>query len=91
MARATLTLYRAYVATRDATQVLAARLSDGGERELDLSGIPSEEVSGFIQRHKNHFPAMRRQLPERVMIQENRRSSSGRCCATRSAMCPPRE
>jgi predicted transcriptional regulator/transcriptional regulator with XRE-family HTH domain len=58
MARATLTLYRAYVATRDATQALAMRLSDGGRGELDLSGIPSEEVSDFMQRHRNHFPAI---------------------------------
>ena len=58
MARATLTLYRTYVATREATQALASRVNEGGREDLNLAAIPTEEVSDFIQRHKNHFPVI---------------------------------
>ncbi|MFO0615963.1 MAG: short-chain fatty acyl-CoA regulator family protein [Polyangiaceae bacterium] len=55
MARATLTLYRAYVAARDATHALANRLSEDEASSVDRPDLPTEEVSDFIQRHKNHF------------------------------------
>lgn len=59
VARAILTLYRAYVSSRDSTTALAARFSD----DESLSGIsaqnlPSEEVSDLIQGALNHFPIL---------------------------------
>ena len=59
MARAMLTLYRAYRGERAERVALAERVTD-----LDALGdsapaqAPSEEVSDFIQEHGNHFPAL---------------------------------
>ena len=55
-ARAVLTLYRSYVATRESVSTLAERLT--GEESvsgLDPSRLPSEEVTDLIQRHANYF------------------------------------
>ncbi len=56
MARATLTLYRAYLATRDTNHALASRLESPSA--IESSTLPSEQVGDFIQRHMNHFPAL---------------------------------
>jgi predicted transcriptional regulator/DNA-binding XRE family transcriptional regulator len=57
--RAVLTLYRAYQAARQSTEHLSARLSDDHEfTGVDLSRLPSEQVSDLIQRHMNHFPEL---------------------------------
>jgi predicted transcriptional regulator/transcriptional regulator with XRE-family HTH domain len=59
VARATLALYRAYVSARDNAQMLAGRLAgEGGAAGVDNGGLPSEEVSDFVQRHLNHFPSL---------------------------------
>jgi len=59
-ARALLTLYRAFVATRDHSHALAARLSEEGAALAPNAGLPTEEVSDLIQRHSNHFPELER-------------------------------
>jgi len=57
--RAVLLLYRAYQSARQSTENLSARLSDDQELTgVDLSKIPSEQVSDLIQRHMNHFPEL---------------------------------
>jgi predicted transcriptional regulator/transcriptional regulator with XRE-family HTH domain len=62
-ARAVLGLYRAYQAARETADDLSSRLSDG-ESLLGADGahasshIPSEEVSDYLQRTGNHFPAL---------------------------------
>src|SRR5262249_14109336 len=57
--RAVLLLYRAYQSARQATENLSARLSEDQELTgVDLSKIPSEQVSDLIQRHLNHFPEL---------------------------------
>src|SRR6185436_4821304 len=59
VARAVLTLYRSFVATRESVSTLAERLSgDEGHAGLDLSRLPSEEVSDLVQRHMNYFPEL---------------------------------
>ncbi len=58
VARAVLTLYRAYVSARDSARALAGRLSEDGVAAMKPSGMPTEEVSDFLQRHGNHFPAL---------------------------------
>jgi predicted transcriptional regulator/transcriptional regulator with XRE-family HTH domain len=57
-ARAVLALYQAYRAAREASDTLAATLSDGDLAGIDSSHLPTEEVSDFIQRHMNHFPEL---------------------------------
>ncbi len=61
-ARGLLTLYRAYRAYRDARSAaedLAAKVSEGQDLlGLDRTRLPSEEVNDFIQRARNHFPAL---------------------------------
>ncbi len=57
-ARAVLKLYQAYRATREASDTLAATLSEGGLEGVDSSHLPTEEVSDLIQRHMNHFPEL---------------------------------
>jgi predicted transcriptional regulator/transcriptional regulator with XRE-family HTH domain len=57
-ARAVLTLYRAYRAAREASDTLAATLSDGDLEGVDSSHLPTEEVSDLIQRHMNFFPEL---------------------------------
>ncbi len=57
--RAVLTLYRAYQGTRQSTENLSAQLSEDQEfTGVDLSKLPSEQVSDLIQRHMNHFPEL---------------------------------
>jgi predicted transcriptional regulator/transcriptional regulator with XRE-family HTH domain len=56
--RAVITLYQAYRAAREAADTLTAKLSDGDLEGVDSSHLPTEEVSDFIQRHGNHFPAL---------------------------------
>jgi len=57
-ARAVLGLYQAYRAAREASDTLAATLSDGDLAGVDSSHLPTEEVSDLIQRHMNHFPEL---------------------------------
>ncbi|BDG05372.1 helix-turn-helix domain-containing protein [Anaeromyxobacter oryzae] len=57
-ARAVLTLYQAYRAAREASDTLAATLSDGDLEGVDSSHLPTEEVSDLIQRHGNYFPEL---------------------------------
>src|SRR5512133_2100301 len=57
-ARAVLSLYQAYRAAREASDTLAATLSDGDLEGVDSSHLPTEEVSDLIQRHMNHFPEL---------------------------------
>ena len=57
-ARAVLALYQAYRAAREASDTLAATLSDGDLEGVDSSHLPTEEVSDLIQRNMNHFPEL---------------------------------
>src|SRR6266545_554321 len=57
-ARAILSLYQAYRAAREASDTLAATLSDGDLEGVDSSHLPTEEVSDLIQRNMNHFPEL---------------------------------
>jgi predicted transcriptional regulator/transcriptional regulator with XRE-family HTH domain len=57
-ARAVLALYQAYRAAREASDTLAATLSDGDLEGVDSSHLPTEEVSDLLQRHMNHFPEL---------------------------------
>jgi predicted transcriptional regulator len=57
-ARAVLALYQAYRAAREASDTLAATLSDGDLEGVDSSHLPTEEVSDLIQRHMNCFPEL---------------------------------
>ena len=55
-ARAVLKLYRAYQDARTTANDLSSRVyEDEGRGDVDLAGLPSEEVSDFIQRAQNHF------------------------------------
>jgi predicted transcriptional regulator/transcriptional regulator with XRE-family HTH domain len=59
LARATLTLYRAYRSARESAAGLALKLTEGEDiASLDRSRLPNEEVSDLIQRHGNHFPEL---------------------------------
>src|SRR2546422_11778161 len=59
VARALLDLYHAYQGARTSAGILSERLSEGQElKGVDISRLPSEEVSDFIQRHMNYFPAL---------------------------------
>ncbi len=57
-ARAVLALYQAYRSAREASDTLAATLSEGDLEGVDSSHLPTEEVSDLIQRHMNHFPEL---------------------------------
>src|SRR6185436_13752574 len=59
VARALISLYRAYRSANAVTDALSARLFEG-EREgrAGLSHVSSEEVSDLIQQHMNHFPEL---------------------------------
>ncbi|MBI4168336.1 MAG: DUF2083 domain-containing protein [Acidobacteria bacterium] len=55
-ARALLSLYHAYQGARSSAEVLSERLSEGQElKGIEISRLPSEEVSDFIQQHMNYF------------------------------------
>ena len=57
VARAFLNLYHAYQGARSSAEILSERLSEGQElKGIEISRLPSEEVSDFIQRHMNYFP-----------------------------------
>lgn len=62
VARAALTLFRAWKAARDQIETLAASAAMGqseGSADLALSNrLPAEEVSDALQRFDNHFPAL---------------------------------
>lgn len=56
-AQAVAHLYQAYRTVRDSARTLAARLSeDLALPGFDRAGLPSEQVSDFIQRNWNYFP-----------------------------------
>lgn len=57
--RAVLTLYQGYAAARTSAGELVERMARS-EQGLgaDLSRIPSEEVSAFLERRQNHFPQL---------------------------------
>jgi hypothetical protein len=57
-ARAVVRLYQAFRAAREASDTLAATLSDGDLAGVDSSHLPTEEVSDLVQRHVNHFPEL---------------------------------
>ena len=60
-ARAVLSLYRAYQASRAQVDDLSSRLSDAGEAagaQGQSAHLPSEEVTDMIQRASNHFPEL---------------------------------
>ncbi|KAA3611431.1 MAG: XRE family transcriptional regulator [Planctomycetota bacterium] len=58
-AKAFLKLYRAFRATREDHQTLAARVEDGADLSgFDALRLPSQEVSDLIQMHNNHFPSL---------------------------------
>jgi predicted transcriptional regulator/DNA-binding XRE family transcriptional regulator len=57
-ARAIVALYQAYRAAREASDTLAATLSEGDLEGVDSSHLPTEEVSDLIQRHVNYVPEL---------------------------------
>jgi predicted transcriptional regulator/transcriptional regulator with XRE-family HTH domain len=57
-ARAVVALYQAYRASREASDTLAATLSEGDLEGVDSSHLPTEEVSDLLQRHMNCFPEL---------------------------------
>ncbi len=62
VARAVLTLYRAYRESKESVQTLTGRLSDGDDLSgVERSRLPSEEVSDLIQRRQNYFPELEEQ------------------------------
>lgn len=65
VARAVLSLYRAYHDERAERQALAERVTDiDSSSENPSSRLPSEAVSDFVQEHRNHFPDMERGADE---------------------------
>jgi predicted transcriptional regulator/DNA-binding XRE family transcriptional regulator len=59
VARGVLTLYRAYLTARAERRALVERVTDiDAALESDPARLPSEEVSDFLQEHRNHFPAL---------------------------------
>ena len=59
LAKAVLSLYRAYRDTRESTETLSERLEGGeGVAGMEPTRLPTEEVSDLIQRHMNHFPTL---------------------------------
>jgi hypothetical protein len=70
VARAVVRLHQAYATTRTSLETLGGRLL---EDQQDLGGVDrarlsSEQVSDFIQRHGNYFPALEA-AAERLMIE----------------------
>ncbi|MBL8681096.1 MAG: DUF2083 domain-containing protein [Myxococcales bacterium] len=59
LARAMLSLYRAYEETRERVDNLASRVSDGEDGGSGRALLaPSEEVNDLVQRQGNYFPAL---------------------------------
>ena len=57
-ARAVLSLYRAYRASKETADDLSSRIAERDEGPVSMTQLPSEEVSDLIQRHSNHFPSL---------------------------------
>ncbi|MFO0665790.1 MAG: short-chain fatty acyl-CoA regulator family protein [Polyangiaceae bacterium] len=58
IARAVLSLYRAYQTARSRSDELVSQLSEGQDKGVSAGAhLPNEEVSDFIQRKRNYFPA----------------------------------
>lgn len=56
VARAVLSLYQGYVAARDSANALVEKMTGSGEGlGVDLSRLPSEEVTALIEHHNNYF------------------------------------
>lgn len=58
IARAVISLYRAFASARDASAELAGQISAVGGIGAAHGAVPSEEVSDLIQRRMNHFPQL---------------------------------
>ncbi|MCU0685516.1 MAG: short-chain fatty acyl-CoA regulator family protein [Polyangiaceae bacterium] len=59
VARAVLSLYRAYSGARESAESLSEFAADGDDPGgAPQPRLPSEEVSDLVQRHLNHFPAL---------------------------------
>jgi predicted transcriptional regulator/transcriptional regulator with XRE-family HTH domain len=58
IARAVISLYRAFASARDASAELAGQISAVGGTGAAHGAVPSEEVSDLIQRRMNHFPQL---------------------------------
>ncbi len=59
VARALLSLYHAYQASRSSAETLTERLTEGQDlKGIEVSRLPSEEVADLIQGHMNHFPEL---------------------------------
>jgi hypothetical protein len=60
IARAVVRLHQGYVGTRASLETLGHRLLDEPQEmdNLDRARLSSEQVSDFIQRHGNYFPAL---------------------------------
>ena len=56
--QALLTLYRSYIKGREANETLASRIEDAGVEGLSQLQSPEEEVTDFLERQKNYFPAL---------------------------------
>ncbi len=59
VARAVVHLHHAYSAAHASAQTLAAQVLDRQDLPgMDRAGLSSEQVTDFIQRHRNHFPEL---------------------------------
>lgn len=70
IARAVVRLHQAYAASRASLETLGERLLDyqHDAGSVDRSRLSSEQVSDFVQRHGNHFPALEEEA-ERLRAQ----------------------
>ena len=59
LSRAVVHLHRAYAAAHASAQTLASQMLDSQDvPEMARAGMSSEQVTDFIQRHRNHFPEL---------------------------------
>jgi predicted transcriptional regulator/transcriptional regulator with XRE-family HTH domain len=59
LARAIVHLHHAYTAAHSSAQTLAAQVLDRHDLPgMERAGLSSEEVTDFLQRHRNHFPEL---------------------------------
>ncbi|NOT35664.1 MAG: DUF2083 domain-containing protein [Candidatus Eisenbacteria bacterium] len=59
VARAVVQLHHAYSAAHASAQTLAAQVLDRQDIPgMELTGLSSEQVTDFLQRHRNHFPEL---------------------------------
>ncbi len=56
VAQALLTLYKRMLLLRESSEFLASRVQEVGGATLEQLQSPEEQVSDFIQRHRNYFP-----------------------------------